>query len=139
MKALIGTMALCVLGCAVLVAPSLGEILRGFFVPTIPPGGGGAQVLSLLGGIGGSVTMMCYGYWMRLEGWRGGEKLPTVRGDVGFAYFFTGLFGAALMVINNRRDWMGELANRWLGNAVLVVCLLVFGAVCVREVVAVLS
>ena len=47
MKALIGTMAISVLVCAVLVTPSLGGILRGFFVPTIPPSGGGAQVLSL--------------------------------------------------------------------------------------------
>jgi hypothetical protein len=37
--------------------------------------------------------------------------------------------------MNNRRDWMGSLANRRLGNVALVVCLVVFGAVCVREVV----
>jgi hypothetical protein len=33
---------------------------------------------------------------------------------------------------------MGALANRRLGNAALVVCLLVFAAVCVREIAGVI-
>ncbi len=41
---------------------------------------------------------------------------------------------ATLLYLNNRRDWMGALANRRPGNAALVVCLLVFGVVCVREI-----
>jgi Mn2+/Fe2+ NRAMP family transporter len=88
-----------VLVCAVLAAPSLPAVLRGLFVPMLPSGGGGAQVLALLGGIGGSLTVICYGYWMRAAAWRGPEKLPTVRSDVRLAYVFTGLFGIALVVI----------------------------------------
>jgi Mn2+/Fe2+ NRAMP family transporter len=53
--------------------------------------------------------------------------------------FFMPFLAATLLYLNNRRDWVGALANRWLGNAALVVCLLVFGAVCVREIVTVLS
>ena len=286
MKMLIAVMAGCVLACAVFAAPSLIEVGRGLIVPALPPVGGGAQVLALLGGIGGSLTVICYGYWMRAAAWRGPEKLATVRSDVRLAYVFTGLFGIALVVIaagvhaqaasgarialeiaarldvvagpvarwiflvgfwctvftamlgvwqgvpqvyvdligawrrgavsrpatddsnsaseqldpkppvsesshelsrdrlirlaarvylagpplallwfhepvsvvvtfsiagaffmpflaatllylNNRRDWVGALANRWLGNGALVVCLLVFGTVCVREIVKV--
>lgn len=99
MKALIALMALCVLGCAVLAAPAWTEVLRGLAVPQVPANGGGAQVLALLGGIGGSLTVICYGYWMRAAGWRGAEKLAEVRGDVRLAYVFTGLFGIALVVI----------------------------------------
>jgi hypothetical protein len=39
---------------------------------------------------------------------------------------------------HNFAQRMGKLANGWLGNAVLVVCLLVFGAVCVREIFLIL-
>jgi Mn2+/Fe2+ NRAMP family transporter len=99
MKALIAVMAICVLVCAGLAAPSLISVVRGLVTPTLPPGGGGAQVLALLGGIGGSVTVICYGYWMRAAAWRGPEKLPVVRSDVRLAYVFTGLFGAALVII----------------------------------------
>jgi Mn2+/Fe2+ NRAMP family transporter len=274
MKALIAVMAGCVLVCAALTQPAVGPVVRGLLVPTLPPGGGGAQVLALLGGIGGSLTVICYGYWMRAAAWRGPERLPTVRSDLRLAYVFTGLFGVALVVIaagvhpeaaggarialdvaarletvagplarwvflagfwctvftamlgvwqgvpqvyvdvvtawrakgpplaaenhrapnsadagnrriyiaavaylagpplvllwhrepvgvvvtfsiagaffmpflaatllylNNRREWVGTLANRGLGNAALVVCLLVFGAVCVREVIRALG
>jgi Mn2+/Fe2+ NRAMP family transporter len=262
-KVLVGIMAGCVVVCAFLAAPRPAEFLPGLFVPRIPHPDGGAAVLALLGGIGGSVTVLCYGYWMRATGWSGADRLPVMRGDLRLAYVFTGLFGIALMLIaagvhaqgaagariaieiaarleviggpiarwifllgfwctvftamlgvwqgvpqiyvdligtwrgraaavagpedrriflgalaylagpplvmlwfrqpvvvvvtfsiagaffmpflaatllylNNRRDWMGALANRRLGNAALVVCLLVFAAVCVREIAGVI-
>ena len=84
MKALIAVMAVCVLGCAILAARDGAGIVRGLVWPTIP-GGGGTQVLALLGGIGGSVTVICYGYWMRAASWRGAEKLREVRADVRLA------------------------------------------------------
>lgn len=99
MKALIALMAACVLVCAAVAARDVSAILGGLFVPRVPAAGGGAQVLALLGGIGGSVTVICYGYWMRAAQWRGVEKLTTVRGDVRLAYVFTGLFGMGLVVI----------------------------------------
>jgi len=81
MKALVAVMALSVLGCALLTRPAPGALLHGLLVPLLPEQGGGAQVLALLGGIGGSVTVICYAYWMRAAAWRGREKLATVRGD----------------------------------------------------------
>ncbi len=265
MKGCIALMALCMLVCAVLARPAPADVLGGL-VPRLPAAGGGAAVLALLGGIGGSLTVICYAYWMRAAGWSGADKLPAVRGDVRLAYVFTGLFGMALVIIaagvdahgaggtrialeiaaqletvagpagrwiflvgfwctvftamlgvwqgvpqvyvdlvaawrggpapvdtkesrpggvyfaalayialpplvllwfrqpvavvvafsiagaffmpflaatllylNNRRDWMGELANRRLGNAALIACLLVFGVVCVREIVTVVG
>jgi len=53
--------------------------------------------------------------------------------------FFMPFLAATLLYLNNRREWVGALANRWLGNTALVVCLLVFGAVCVREVMRALG
>ncbi|MNG39129.1 hypothetical protein D3C84_1270720 [compost metagenome] len=41
-----------------------------------------------------------------------------------------------LLYLNNRKDYMGSLVNGRLGNSALVVCLAVFGAVCVREILA---
>ncbi len=99
MKGLVALMAICVLVCAGLAKPPVGEVVRGLLVPIVPVAGGGAQVLALLGGIGGSLTVICYAYWMRSAGWRGVEKLPTVRGDLRLAYIFTGVFGIALIAI----------------------------------------
>ncbi|HRE83622.1 MAG TPA: Nramp family divalent metal transporter [Opitutaceae bacterium] len=98
MKILIGVMAVSVLLCAVLAAPSALGVLKGLVIPSFPPDGG-AAVLALLGGIGGSVTVVCYGYWLRAADWSGSDRLPHVRADVKLAYVFTGLFGIALCVI----------------------------------------
>jgi hypothetical protein len=48
--------------------------------------------------------------------------------------FFMPFLAGTLLYLNNRRDWVEQLANGKVGNAALVTCLLVFGAVCVREV-----
>ena len=50
--------------------------------------------------------------------------------------FFMPFLAATLLYLNNRRAWIGALANRWMGNVALVVCLVVFAVVCGFEVVA---
>jgi Mn2+/Fe2+ NRAMP family transporter len=100
MKLLVGVMGFSILVCAVLTLANPGAALRGLLVPTIPAGSG-TYVLSLIGGIGGSITMLSYNYWMREEGMRGGGYLSFVRGDVGIAYVFTALFGVSIMLIAN--------------------------------------
>ena len=100
MKLLVGVMGFSILVCAALTLSDPGTALRGLLVPTIPAGSG-AYVLSLIGGIGGSITMLSYNYWMREEAMRGPGWLSYVRGDVGVAYVFTALFGMSIMLIAN--------------------------------------
>ena len=99
-KVLVGVMGFSVLTCAALTFTSPVDTLRGL-VPTIP-GGSGVYVLSLVGGIGGSITMLGYSYWMREEKIAGPGCLKYVRGDLSVAYIFTAVFGMAVMLIANR-------------------------------------
>jgi Mn2+/Fe2+ NRAMP family transporter len=101
MKFLVGVMGFSILICAVLTMTNPGPALEGLLLPTIPMGSG-SYVLSLIGGIGGSITMLSYNYWMREEGMRGSQFLGYVRGDVGVAYVFTAIFGLSIMLIANR-------------------------------------
>ena len=57
MKPLIAIMFVSVVVCAIVVFPKPGEVCSGLFVPAIPRGGG-PYVLSLIGGIGGSLTLL---------------------------------------------------------------------------------
>ena len=100
MKTLVGIMGFSILICALLTIDEPGRALRGLLVPTIPSGSGG-YVLSLVGGIGGSITLLSYNYWMREEQISGARYLGYVRGDVGIAHVFTALFGMSIMVIAN--------------------------------------
>ena len=69
-------------------------------MPTIPAGSG-TYVLSLIGGVGGSITMLSYNYWMREENMRGSGFVSYVRGDIAIAYIFTAIFGGSIMLIAN--------------------------------------
>jgi Mn2+/Fe2+ NRAMP family transporter len=101
MKTLVGVMGFSILICAALTFQDGAAVLRGLLVPVIPAGSG-PQVLSLIGGIGGSITILSYNYWMREEGLRGPGFLGYVRGDVSIAYLFTALFGISIMLLANQ-------------------------------------
>jgi len=94
--------------------PPLGAFFSGLLWPTIPSGGV-PWTVALMGGVGGTVTILCYGYWIREEGRRGPEHLATCRIDLAAGYFATALFGLAMVVIGNS---LGELEG---GGATLVV------------------
>ncbi|MGE3492079.1 MAG: Nramp family divalent metal transporter [Vicinamibacterales bacterium] len=100
MKVLVGVMGFSILICAALTLENPGAAAQGLLIPTIPAGSG-TYVLSLIGGVGGSITMLSYNYWMREEGMRGAGFLSYVRGDVAVAYIFTALFGISIMLIAN--------------------------------------
>lgn len=98
MKVFIALLFGVVLLCAALVAPEPDALARGILIPEIPAGAS-VFIIGVIGGIGGSVTLLCYGYWIREKGWTGARNLPRIRRDLAAAYALTGLFGLAVMVI----------------------------------------
>lgn len=98
MKVFMALMLLVVLVCAFWVAPDLPDITRGLFAPAIPSGSA-VFVMSVIGGVGGSVTLLCYGYWIRERNWNSSADLKRSRLDLGVAYLLTGIFGIAIMII----------------------------------------
>jgi Mn2+/Fe2+ NRAMP family transporter len=58
--------------------------------------------LGVLGGVGGTVTLLSYGYWIAEAGRSGKEGLQTCRIDLAAAYAATALFGMAMVVIGSR-------------------------------------
>ena len=100
MKVLVGVMGFSILFCALFTLDNPGLAAQGLLMPRIPAGSG-TYVLSLIGGVGGSITMLSYNYWMREEGMRGSGFLSYVRGDIAIAYLFTAVFGMSIMLIAN--------------------------------------
>ena len=78
--------------------PHPAPMLKTGLIPAIPAGAG-TSVLSVLGGIGGSITMLSYNYWLREEKMVGPRWLKHVRKDIAVAYCFTALFGMSVMSI----------------------------------------
>ena len=99
MKIFMALMLLVVIICAILVAPGMSDILRGLLIPSIPDGSV-LFILGVIGGVGGSVTLLCYGYWIRERDWNQPKDMPRSRIDLAVAYILTGLFGVAIMIIS---------------------------------------
>ncbi len=111
MKLLVGVMGFSILICAALTLHDPVPAVQGLLVPTIPAGSG-TYVLSLIGGVGGSITMLSYNYWMREEQMRGAGFLGYVRGDIAVAYIFTALFGISIMLIASDAFFVPGVALR---------------------------
>ena len=98
MKTFIGLMFIIVLTCAVLVNPDWTSIIPSIALPRIPEGSG-KFLLGVIGGVGGSVSLLNYSYWIRERKWEGKKYKKTIEWDLGIAYSLTGLFGVAVMII----------------------------------------
>ncbi len=99
----IGLMFVTVVVTAVVLRPDLGALARGLLVPSIPDlaGDGLVWTVAVLGGVGGTVTLLCYGYWIREEGREGPEALGLCRLDLASGYAMTAIFGVAMVIIGS--------------------------------------
>ncbi|MDA2939117.1 Nramp family divalent metal transporter, partial [Acidobacteria bacterium AH-259-A15] len=95
MKVLVALMFAAIIGCVMAVGPRADSFL---LLPTVPQGSL-PFTLGLIGGVGGSVTILAYGYWIREKKWIGITWFKSVRTDLGIAYCLTGLFGIGAMLL----------------------------------------
>ncbi|MGH8879273.1 MAG: Nramp family divalent metal transporter [Stackebrandtia sp.] len=121
MKILVGLMFVGVVGAAALTLPSFVDIVSGF-VPTLPSGGSFLYALGIVGGVGATITLAAYGYWLREKGWRGAGWIGIMRVDLAVGYVLTFIFVFAMMVIGTEflfgadrgidgTEGLGPLAN----------------------------
>lgn len=97
MTACVGVMFVTVVGLAVIVAPDIPALLTGLW-PTLPPASA-FYTLGLIGGVGGTITMAAYGYWMNAKGWNGPGWMSVMRLDNRVAYIVTGVFVVAMLIV----------------------------------------
>jgi Mn2+/Fe2+ NRAMP family transporter len=70
-----------------------------------------AYTLSLIGGVGGTVTLLSYGYWMREERWQGTEKLRTARNGLIVSFALVMVFCLSLIFLATQINWQGQLLD----------------------------
>jgi Mn2+/Fe2+ NRAMP family transporter len=68
-----------------------------------------AYTLSLIGGVGGTVTLLSYGYWMREAGWTGPDKLPAARVDLTISFSLVFIFCISMIFLSTQIDWTGQI------------------------------
>ncbi len=113
MNACIAAMFVTVVTTAILLRPDWGEVLKGLFIPVIPQfdGKGLVWTIALMGGVGGTLTVLCYGYWIREAGREGDDAIRICRIDLGVAYAMTAVFGVAMVIIGSQVQVEGSGAG----------------------------
>ena len=116
----IGLMFVVVVVTAIALQPSWSEVAAGLFVPTIPKieTDGLQWTVALMGGVGGTLTVLCYGYWIREEGRQGTDWIPYCRIDLAVGYTMTAIFGIAMIIIGSE---LGELENAKGASLVMLI------------------
>lgn len=97
MAVMVGLMFVAMVGAAALTLPNLPALLRGL-VPSLPDGSL-INVLSVAGGVGGTITLAAYGYWLREKGWHTPQFMRVMRLDNNVAYLVTGLFVVSTLIV----------------------------------------
>jgi Mn2+/Fe2+ NRAMP family transporter len=97
MTVMVGIMFVSVVGSAILATPNLPSMLTGL-VPTLPEGSV-FYVLGLAGGVGGTITLAAYGYWLREKGWNKPKWMKVMRVDNSVAYTMTGIFVVCMLIL----------------------------------------
>ena len=102
MSIFIGLMFCTVTFSALKVGVSLdSSFWSGFLIPRIPQNGLG-WTLGVMGGVGGTVTLLSYGYWIKEEGREGSSGLKACWTDLSVGYGMTALFGISMIVIGSK-------------------------------------
>ncbi len=106
----IGIMFFTVVASALVLMPGPLEILKGMTIPHIPDfsGSGLSWTIALMGGVGGTVTILCYGYWITEVGRTGRDSLRICRIDLATGYGTIAIFGMALVIIGSTANIEGS-------------------------------
>ena len=97
---LVAVLFLVVVTAGVLIGGDLIAILKGAFVPQVPDAPEAVDwTMALMGGVGGTLTVICYGYWIRESGRSETEDLTKCRWDIGLSYCMMALFGIAVVIL----------------------------------------
>jgi len=110
MRVCIGIMFVTVVLTAIMLWPGTGQVLAGLLIPRIPEAGGIGLTwtVALIGGIGGTLTVLSYGYWLREEGRTSPEDLWICRVDLGAGYTMTAIFGIAMVIVGSTIQITGQ-------------------------------
>ncbi|MFG0285293.1 MAG: Nramp family divalent metal transporter [Phycisphaerales bacterium JB039] len=99
MSAAVAVMFVSVVATALLIGPDWGEVGRGL-IPSRPQDTPSLRVtIALIGGVGGTLTILSYGYWIRERHRSGEQAMGVCRIDLAVGYAFTAIFGMAMVII----------------------------------------
>ena len=115
MMFLIGLMFISVIITSFMLLESPMELLEGLLhfqnIPYSSP-----WFLSVIGGVGGTLTILCYGYWIQENNRKGVEDLKTTKIDLGVSYALTGIFSLSMMIIGTKLQSIASTGDLFINQ-----------------------
>lgn len=101
MAYLTAAMVLTVFLSVILIRPDWIDVFKSLIWPAFPRDGSN-WLLAVMGGVGGTVTIICYGYWVKEKMRQGSKGLKECRFDLSIGYALTAFFGLAMIIIGSK-------------------------------------
>ncbi|GAV41807.1 Nramp family divalent metal transporter [Streptomyces acidiscabies] len=99
MTVLVGVMFVVTVYLAIRVTPNIPDAVAGL-LPVLPEEKDSVlNTLGLIGGVGGTITLAAYGYWVNAKGWTDSGWMKVMRLDNRVAYVTTGIFVVAMLFV----------------------------------------
>tara|TARA_E500000331_G_scaffold358644_1_gene428384 strand:- start:35431 stop:36678 length:1248 start_codon:yes stop_codon:yes gene_type:complete len=113
MRFFVAIMFITVVLTAISIWPNTSDILRGLFIPNVTSLDGESLTwtVALIGGIGASLTVLSYGYWLREEEKVQESNLWSCRVDLGIGWSMTALFGICMVIVGSEVKLEGSGAT----------------------------
>lgn len=113
MKYCIAIMFVTVVYTAFMMSPDITKVATGLIVWKIPDFSvrSISWTVALIGGVGGTLSVLCYGYWIQEKGRDSIEDIKTCRLDLGVSYALTAIFGLSVVIIGSTLDVHGKGAH----------------------------
>ena len=105
MSVLIGIMFVVVIAGSLMFISDPAALLSGL-IPSVPNEGTN-WLIGLIGGVGGTLTVLSYGYWIREDGRETDDGLRLCKIDLSVAYVLTILFSISMIIIGSQIDFTG--------------------------------
>src|SRR5699024_9092954 len=97
MMGFIALMFVTVVGSAVVILANLDQVSYSL-TPSVPEGSF-VTTLAVIGGVGGTIGVTCYSYWVAAKGWHSKAWVPMMRTDISIGYIITAMFALAVLII----------------------------------------
>jgi Mn2+/Fe2+ NRAMP family transporter len=109
----ISVMFITVVWTAIALWPGTGEVLRGLFLPNLSSLSGESLTwtVALIGGVGGTLTVLCYSYWLLEVNRTQSSDIWICRVDLGVGYAMTAIFGIAMVIVGSNIQIEGSGAT----------------------------
>ena len=92
MSGLIFIMFVSVISSSVLFIDEPSSVIQGLMIPSLNKEDNLTYAVAVLGGVGGTLTILSYSYWLKEKNWSGEAGLRKSTSDLKSSYVLTGLF-----------------------------------------------